>query len=680
MYAFKNKGWIILFMLFTMGLLSCKDRSSQTTNEPFIDFAGMDSTVKAGEDFFSYANGKWYQNTVIPADQSGWSTAHILYEDNREKLHAMLEESAAGNNFAKGSPEQMMGDLYAGAMDSSAIDKAGYTPIVNDLRRIDGLSSASDIVRECAYEYSQGGGNLFGAYVGPDDRNAAVNKLQFSQSGLSLPGRDYYLKEDAETKHIRSEFVRYVASMFKAVGADSITAAKNASAILGLETALAKSHSTPVELRDPVKNYNKFAVKDLNALTPAINWSRFIETYGAATDTVLVGQPAYFRELDRQLGSAPLEVWKNKLRLGIIEAASLGNPFEDLQFSFYRKTLRGIQEKPARWKTATGIVNNLAGDLLGRVYVNKYFPADAKKRMLDLVNNLQRVYESRIRNLDWMSDSTREKALNKLNGFVKKIGYPDKWKDYAGVHIERNDHFNNIRQLEIYEFKRDLAKIDKPVDRTEWFMNASEVNAYYNPSFNEIAFPAGILQPPFFNNAADDAINYGAIGAVIGHEMTHGFDDQGRQFDANGNLHDWWTKKDAALFTQKAKVVIDQYDAYTMLDSLHVNGSLTLGENIADIGGLMIAYEAFKNTPQGKSDEMIDGLTPNQRFFLSFANVWRSKFRDATVRERLLLDPHSPAKYRANGPVSSMPAFYKAFNVQPGDKMYRADSVRAKIW
>jgi len=314
------------------------------------------------------------------------------------------------------------------------------------------------------------------------------------------------------------------------------------------------------------------------------------------------------------------------------------------------------------------------------VYVNKYFPADAKKRMLDLVNNLQHVYESRIRNLDWMSDSTREKALNKLNGFVKKIGYPDKWKDYAGVHIERNDHFNNIRQLEIYEFKRDLAKIDKPVDRTEWFMNASEVNAYYNPSFNEIAFPAGILQPPFFNNAADDAINYGAIGAVIGHEMTHGFDDQGRQFDANGNLHDWWTKKDAALFTQKAKVVIDQYDAYTMLDSLHVNGRLTLGENIADIGGLMIAYEAFKNTPQGKSDEMIDGLTPDQRFFLSFANVWRSKFRDATVRERLLLDPHSPAKYRANGPVSSMPAFYKAFNVQPGDKMYRADSVRAKIW
>ena len=680
MYTFKKLAWIISAMFFMISLLSCKNKSLQIKSEPFIDFAGMDSTVKAGEDFFTYANGKWYQNTVIPADQSGWGAAHILYEDNRRKLHAMLEEAAAGNGFAKGSPEQMMGDLYAGAMDSLAIDKAGYTPVANDLKRIDRLSSAADVVEECAYEYSQGGGNLFGAYVGADDRNATVNKLQFSQSGLSLPGRDYYLKDDAGTKHIRSEFVRYVANMFKAVGADSLTATKNALAILELETALAKSHSTPVELRDPVKNYNKFAVKDLNALTPVINWNQFLETYGANTDTVLVGQPEYFKELSRQLKSAPLEVWKNKLKLGVMEEASLGNPFEDLQFSFYRKTLRGIQEKPARWKKATGFVNNLAGDLLSRMYVGKYFPADAKERMLNLVNNLQRVYKSRIKNLLWMSDSTKEKALNKLNGFEKKIGYPDKWKDYAGVHVERHDHFNNIKQLKIYEFKRELAKIDKPVDKTEWFMNASEVNAYYNPSFNEIAFPAGILQPPFFNNAADDAINYGAIGAVIGHEMTHGFDDQGRQYDADGNLHDWWTANDAEQFKQKAKVVVNQYNAYTVLDSLHVNGELTLGENIADIGGLMIAYEAFKNTPQGKGDKRIDGLTPDQRFFLSFANVWRSKYRDAAVKERLLLDPHSPEKFRANGSVSSMPEFYNAFNVQPGDSMYRADSVRAKIW
>lgn len=680
MHIFKQLVWGISFLLIMMTVSSCKNNTPPIKGGPFIDFTGMDSAVKPGEDFFSYANGKWYQNTVIPADQSGWSTPHVLYEDNRKKLHAMLEELAAGRGFEKGSPEQMMGDLYAGAMDSAAIDQKGYAPVEDDLKRIDGIASIAELVKECAYEYTLGDENIFGVYVAADDRDAAVNKLQFHQDGLSLPGRDYYLKDDEGSKHIRHEFVRYVADMFKAIGADSISAAKDASAILTLETALAKAHATPVELRDPVKNYNKFAVKELSALTPEINWQVFIADLGANTDTVLAGQPGYFKELSRQLKATPLQVWKNKLKLKVIEEAPLGAPFENLKFSFYAKTLRGVQEKPVRWKKATGTVSNLAGDLLGRVYVQKYFPAEAKERMLSLVNNLQQVYESRIKRLDWMSDSTRQKALLKLNGFVKKIGYPDKWKDYAGVQIERADHFNNIRQLKIYAFQQELAKVDKPVDKTEWFMNASEVNAYYNPSFNEIVFPAGILQPPFFNNAADDAINYGAIGAVIGHEMTHGFDDQGRQYDADGNLHDWWTENDAEQFKRKAKVVVDQYNAYTVLDSLHVNGELTLGENIADIGGVMIAYEAFKNTPQGKSDEKVDGLTPDQRFFLSFANVWRSKYRDESVKERLLLDPHSPERFRANGSVSSMPEFYAAFDVQPGDKMYRADSVRAKIW
>ncbi|HEX5025482.1 MAG TPA: M13 family metallopeptidase [Agriterribacter sp.] len=680
MYALRRHGWVIPAAFFLISVQSCKSDASSTAKKEFIDFSGMDSTVKPGDDFFSFANGKWYNNVEIPADQAGWGLVHILYESNQKKLRSMLDEAAAAKGLAKGSPEQMMGDLFAGAMDSAAIDKKGYTPLADDLKRIDGLSSVSDIVKECAYEYTLGGNNIFGAAVGADDRNANVNKLHFGQDGLSLPDRDYYLVNDSIKRHIRNEFVTYAANMFKAAGEDSVAAAASAAAVLQLETALAKSHSTQVELRDPVKNYNKFAVKDLNALTPEIDWQQLINGMGAQTDTVLVGQPVYFKALSGQLKSTPLSVWKSKLKLKLIEDAPLGKPFEDLKFSFYGTTLRGIQQKQPRWKKATNIVDNLAGDLLGKVYVAKYFPEDAKKRMLALVNNLQRVYENRIKNLDWMSDSTKQKALTKLNAFVKKIGYPDKWKDYEGVNIVRDDHFNNIRQLNIYDFKRDIAKVDKPVDKSEWFMNAAEVNAYYNPSFNEIVFPAGILQPPFFDNSADDAINYGAIGAVIGHEMTHGFDDQGRQYDSDGNLHDWWTAKDAELFMEKAKVVINQYNAYTILDSLHVNGELTLGENIADIGGLMIAYEAFKKTAQGKSDDTIDGLTPDQRFFLSFANVWRTKYRDATARELITVDPHSPGRYRANGATSSMPEFYKAFSVQPGEKMYRADSVRAKIW
>ncbi|MCO5241683.1 MAG: M13 family metallopeptidase [Chitinophagaceae bacterium] len=672
--------WGILSLTVVIAPFSCKDSTSSSDNRSFLDFSSMDTTIKPGEDFFSYANGNWYRQTVIPSDQAGWSTVHVLFEDNRKKLHSMLDELAAGQTYAQGTPEQMMGDLYAGAMDSAAIDRNGYAPLADDLNRIEQITSVEGLVKECAYEYTVGDENIFGVFVAPDDRDATVNKLQFFQDGLSLPTRDYYLYEDSASVNIRNEFVQYVAGMFKAIGADSISALTDASAILELETKLAKAHVSQVELRDPVKNYNKFALKDLAVLAPEINWTAFITGYGVTTDSVLVGQPGYFKELSRQLKATPVRVWKNKLKLKLVEQAPLGDPFEELKFSFYSKMLRGIQERPARWKKATRMVNDLAGDLLGRLYVKKYFPEDAKKKMLVLVNNLQQVYESRIHKLDWMGDSTRQKALLKLKSFEKKIGYPDKWKDYAGVQIVRNNHFNNVRQLKIYKFRQELAKVDKPVDKTEWFMNAAEVNAYYNPSFNEIVFPAGILQPPFFDPAADDAVNYGAIGAIIGHEMTHGFDDQGRQYDADGNLRDWWTAQDAEQFKQRAKVVIDQYNAYTVLDSLHVNGALTLGENIADIGGLMIAYEAFKNTPQGRSDKKIDGYTPDQRFFLSYAVCWRSKFRDETIKERLLTDPHSPERFRANGSVSCMPEFYEAFAVQPGDKMYRADSIRVKIW
>lgn len=680
MYILKFATSGIFLLLIWIGISSCREHSPELNERKFIDFNGIDSSVSPGDDFFSYANGKWYQQTEIPADHAGWGISYVLFEDNRMKLHRMLEKLAFGRDYQEGMPEQILGDFYAGAMDTAVINSKGYTPLSDDLNRIGQINTISDLIKECAYEYTLGGNNIFGVYVGSDDRDASMNKLQFFQDGLSLPSREYYLDDDIRDRNVRAGFLQYVAAMFKATGADSASVEADATAILELETRLAKAHASPVDLRDPVKNYNKFAVKDLSILTPEIDWTVFLTVYGVITDTVLVGQPDYFIALSRQLRETPLKVWKNKLKLKLIEDAPLGTPFEDLKFSFYSKMLRGIEQKSARWKKATSMANDLAGDLLGRLYVQEYFPEKAKKRILFLVDNLQQTYESRMTKLEWMGDSTRQKALTKLKRFEKKIGYPDSWKRYDRVHIVRNDHFNNVRQLKIYNFKQELEKVNKPVDKTEWFMNAAEVNAYYNPSFNEIVFPAGILQPPFFDHTADDAVNYGAIGAVIGHEMTHGFDDQGRQYDADGNLRQWWTERDEAQFKQRAKVVVDQYNAYTLLDSLHVNGELTLGENIADIGGLMIAYDAFKNTDQGKSKKKIDGLTPDQRFFLSFAATWRLKYRYETVKERLLVDTHSPEEFRLNGSVSSMPEFYHAFNVQPGDNMYRPDSMRAKIW
>ncbi len=665
---------------------ACKNNSKGTADEVpartvFLDKAGMDTTVSPGSNFFSFASGSWYKNTKIPPSQSGWGSFYVIEEDNTTHLRGILDD-LKGKSFDKGSAEQKVGDLYTSGMDTVTIDKLGFTPLQPLLNTIKALHTPEQLIDFSASTFKEGDGFLFSFYIGPDDRISTKNALNFYQGGLGLPNRDYYFNADAETKKIREGYLVYIAKLFALTGVDSVAAKKNAQDILALETKIAASHLTPTELRDPVKNYNKFTVEAFQKQVPGIDLTNVLKKLDLKTDTLLVSQPKYYIALATLLHTQPLELWKTKLTFDALNGASpvLSKPFREARFNFFGKMLNGQKQERDRWKLMVDRVDASLGELLGQLFVEKYFTSDAKSRMLELVNNLQGVYRERIEKLDWMSAETKKRALEKLNAFTKKIGYPDKFKKYEDVEISKEKYYANLQSVSKHNYKEMADKLGKPVDRSEWGMTPPTVNAYYNPSFNEIVFPAGILQFPFFDFNADDAINYGGIGAVIGHEMTHGFDDQGRQYDKDGNLKDWWTKEDAAKFMAKAKVVTDQYSKYTVLNNLHVNGDLTLGENLADIGGLAIAYQAFKNTEQGKSDKTIDGLTPDQRFFLSFAQIWRIKNSDERLRMRISVDPHSPEMYRVNGPLSNMPEFYKAFGIKPGDAMYRAEDQRVKVW
>jgi len=677
----KLTKWVLLAACVT-AVTACKQKTGEEAKRSsFLDKAGMDTTAKPGDNFFEYANGTWFKTVKIPPSENGWGSFYVVDDDNVKHLREILDEVSKQSNAAD-SKEQKVGDLYKSGMDTAALDKLDYTPIKPVLGKISAVKDYKDLVSLAADGFKSGDGFLFGFYVSPDDRKSSVNIGHFDQTGLSLPERDYYFKTDSASKKIRDEFVKYVAKLFTMTGTDAAAAAKKADAILKLETDIAGSHLTPVELRDPVKNYNKFAVADFQKQVPDVDLKDAFTRMGLKSDNILVGQPKYYAALDGLLKSTPIDVWKDKACFNEIDGSAglLSKRFRDAHFEFWNKTLFGEKAQKPRWKTMSQTVDRGLGELLGQLYVEKYFTADAKKRMLELVNNLINVYKGRIEKLDWMSPETKKQALAKLAAFTKKIGYPDKWKDYSDIHITADSFFANERSIARHNYHRMIIKVDKPVDRSEWGMTPPTVNAYYNPTYNEIVFPAGILQFPFFDNNADDAVNYGGIGTVIGHEMTHGFDDQGRQYDKDGNLKDWWTKDDADKFKKKVQVMIDQYNQYTVLNGLHVNGQLTQGENLADIGGMSIAYEAFKNTPQGKSDQKIDGLTPDQRFFMSFAQIWRVKNTDEIMRMRINLDPHSPEMYRTNGPLSNSPAFYKAFGVKPGDKMYREEKDRVKVW
>jgi len=574
--------------------VGCKQpKSGESAGAPkrtvFFDKSGMDTTVKPGDNFFLYANGKWIKETKIPASENSWGLGNILYNDNQKHLHSILDDVSVNDNPA-GSKEQKVADLYKSGMDMATIEKLGYEPVKPLLDKIDIVRDYKDLLNLAAAGFKDGDGFLLGFYVSPDDKISTKNVAHFDQTGLTLPEKGYYFKTDSASKKIRDEYVKYIAKLFTLTGLDTKLAASKADGILKLETVIAKSHLSPEQLRDPQKNYNKFAVADIQKQVPDMDLAGIFHLMDLKTDTILVGQPGYYKALDSLLKNQPISVWKDKAAFGVLDGAatSLSKSFVRAHFEFYGKTLNGQKQQKERWKTIVDRVDNGLGELLGQLYVEKYFTPEAKKRMLSLVNNLQNVYRERIEKLDWMGADTKKRAIEKLNVFTKKIGYPDKWKTYDDVDVNKDAYFNNLQSIARHDYKEMIKKVNKPVDRSEWGMTPPTVNAYYNPTFNEIVFPAGILQYPFFDNDADDAINYGAIGLVIGHEMTHGFDDQGRQYDKEGNLKDWWKPEDAAKFKTKVKVLVNQYNDFKVLDT-HVNGQLTQGENLGDIGGLALA-------------------------------------------------------------------------------------------
>jgi len=667
--------WMICFVVF---LFSCGQNKS-ASEAKLLDQLGMDSTVRPQDDFFLYVNGGWIKKTEIPASEATWGAGAILYQNTTKNLENLID-SCAKLNAAKGTNEQKVGDFYASAMDSAGIEKKAFSPLQADMQRIASLQSPKDILHEVALEYNIGVGALINFYANQDDKNSEQVVAHFDQGGLGLPNKDYYTKKDSATINIRNAYLDYIAKIFTLSG-DNATAKQSAASVMKIENALAMASKTPVELRDPEANYHRVSIADLEKQAPNLGWRELLDQLGVKQDTVLVGQPGFYTALSGLLQSASVPDWKNYLRFHFIDnyAPYLDSRFVNANFEM-SKLLTGQKELQPRWKRMTALTDAQLGDALGQLYVKKYFPPEAKQRILDLVNNLQATYKERIDKLSWMSDSTKQKALLKLNAIAKKIGYPDKWKDYSSVEIAKDDLIQNLKNTGHFTYQHNVNKIGKPVDRSEWFMTPPTIDAYYNPYANDINFPAGILQPPFFYANGDDALNYGAIGVVIGHEITHGFDDQGRQYDAKGNLKSWWLPGDSANFRKKADLVVDQYNHSIVIDTFHINGELTQGENIADIGGVAIAYEAFKKTEEGKSTEKIDGLTPDQRFFIAYAEIWRSKWRPEFERRIVMTNPHSTPKYRVNNPVSNSPAFYEAFNVKPGDKMYRADSLRAQIW
>ncbi|HET8572497.1 MAG TPA: M13 family metallopeptidase [Edaphocola sp.] len=665
-----------------VSLYSCQSgsKTGATAKDP-LDLSGRDTTVSPAENFFLYANGTWLKNTVIPASKSGWGSFYVVRDQALQNMKDILDSCAKLKDAKKGSVAQQIGDLYMAALDSAAIEKAGISPLQDNLNRIDSLKTVQELLNYITGQYTKGNGALFSFYVSPDDKNSNVERPHFDQGGLGLPNCTYYTKTDGKSKEILDKYHQYVAQILKLTFGDKIDADKAATDIINLETQLAKASKTPVQLRDPEANYHLLTAAGMNKIAPGFDWTSLLKDLKVNEDTILVGQPEFYKAVSGLLKNTPIDTWQKYLAFHLVSgyASWLSKPFADAHFGFYDKTLNGLQQPEERWKRASSLVNGTLGDALGQLYVQKYFPPEAKQYMENLVANIEKAYAEKIKDAEWMSDATKEKALDKLHAITRKIGYPDKWKDYSSIDISKTTLVADLQHIGEWQYNDDINKLGKPVDKTEWQMTPPTVNAYYNPSFNEIVFPAGILQPPFYFQHGDDAVNYGGIGYVIGHEITHGFDDQGSQYDKEGNLKNWWTPEDRKQYETRANKIVDQYNNYVVLDSVHVNGHLTEGENLADNGGLAIAYAAFKMTKEGQSDTLIDGLTPDQRFFLSCAQVWRIKTRPERMLFRINNDPHSPEMYRVNGPLSNMSAFYKAFNVKPGDKMYRPDS-GAKIW
>ncbi len=666
-------------LLLVVALFFATTASAQTTK--YIDKANMDLSVKPGDNFYQYANGAWIKNNPVPASRTRWGSFDELRQESSKRLQTLLDDATKATNPDRKT--KIIGDFYKSGMDSLAIEAKGFQPIKTDLEKINNISSVADIIHEIVYMRVNGlGSPLFGMNVSPDRKNVMVYIPSIGQGGTSLPDRDYYLKDDNRSKKIRDAYKLHLQKMFSLVGQDATTAIASAASVLKIETTLANAQMSRIEMRDPNKTYHKFAVNDLSATTSNLNWSSILsEAKINGADSVLAGNPEFLKKVNAMLNEVPLNDWKNYLCWNLIRSAApyLSHDFVDADFEF-NKVQTGQKVPTPRWERMSSLIDRMLGDLIGQIYVEKYFKPEAKVYMVNLVNNMQSTFADRIKRLDWMSEATKQKAIEKLNAIVKKIAYPDKWRTYDGIEINATDFYKNILSCSVWFYNFNVNKMGKPVDRTEMGMTPPTINASYNPSSNDITFPAGILQFPFFDFGADDAVNYGGIAAVIGHEMTHGFDDQGRQFDAVGNLKDWWTKEDADKFVAKADEVAKQYDALTVQDSIHVKGKLTLGENLADLGGLSIAFEAFSKTEQFKKGKKIDGFTPQQRFFLSWAQVWRNNVLPDAEAQLILTDPHSPGIHRGNAPLTNIDAWYSAFKIKPTDKMYKSPETRTHIW
>jgi putative endopeptidase len=662
------------------GLLSFA--ADTTPKVPRFAIENMDKAVKPEADFFRYAAGNWMKNNPVPDDKSRWAGFDELQERNWQLIRGILEDCAAGR-AGSGKAAKQVGDFYTSAMDTNRLEQAGFKLIEPDLKRIAALKNADDLLRFVADQHMSGPGAMFGAFVNADAKNSAVYAFYLSQGGLGLPDRDYYFGDGFAKQ--REEYVKHMTKMFLLLGDKEPYASRQAKTVLDLETALAKASKTRTELRDPIANYHKFTVSDLPAKYPALPVKAVLHVSGLDNvNEIVIRQPEFFSALESLVKERPLDDWKTYLRWHVLTSAApyLHKAVEDENFAFYGTVLRGQPAQEPRWQRAAKIIDSEIGEALGQLFVEKYYPPEARKRMNDLIENLKAVFHDRLAKLDWMTDATRSKAMAKFDRFTQKIGHPDKFRDYSTVEVRRDDFFGNVKRATLFESKRELARVGSSVDKTEWHMTPQTVNAYFNPLQNEIVFPAGILQPPFFDVTMDDAVNYGAIGVVIGHEITHGYDDQGRKYDADGNLNEWWTEADAKEFEKRAQKVVDQYNSYEALPGLKVNGRLTLGENIADLGGTSIAYEALQRAlaKDPSKRKKIDGFTPEQRFFLSLAQLWRVNWREAELRRRITIDPHSPGQFRAIGPHVNMKEFFDAFGVKEGAPMWRAPGLRAKIW
>lgn len=675
-----QRGILIIGAAF---LFACNQSATTSATAPDVLASDIDSSVSPGQDFFEYANGGWIKKNPIPADESGWGIGNLVQEELYDRLKK-INEKAVEENAPHGSISQKISDFWQSGMDTASLERQRLLPLQDNLAIINKIGSTQDVVNTAAMFHKKGIGCLFGEYIAQDDKNSEVIAYQLFQGGLGMPNREYYFNTDSKTANVRDAYQKYLYKTFRQLGNDSMAATKNAQSVFQLETNLAKASRKLADLRDPYKNYNKMSEASLQKLSENINWASYLKQIGInQLDSAIIGQPEFYTALNHELTSTNLDVWKNYLRFHLVmssaaylDTATYNNLFE------YRKSLSGVSKPRPRWKRVLDTEERSMGEALGQLFVKEYFNEKAKQRYNDLVEAIRDAYKDRIKNLPWMSDSTKQKALDKLSKITKKVGYPDKWKDFSAMQIDKVPYVINMQKASEWWFDYNVKKLGKPVDRTEWDMSPQTYNAYYNPSNNEIVLPAGMFTVPGKKDEElDDAFVYGyAAASTIGHEMTHGFDDQGRQYDAKGNLKGWWLPDDSVQFTQRASKIIKQFNEFNPVDTLHVNGDATQGENIADLGGLLLGLDAFKKTEAYKKDGKIAGLTPVQRYFLGYAYSWMFQDRKERLASQVMTDVHAPAKERVNGPVVNVPGFYEAFGIKPGDKMYRADSLQVKIW